>query len=119
MIRRPPRSTLFPYTTLFRSVLFPANRGANPPARAGYPSIVVPAGFVPNPAGAPPPFLPPTPFPEGFDAKPAPYGVTFSRPAFSEPKLIRFAYALQQATRHPPPPGSPPPPPTASPGEPR
>src|SRR3712207_7831792 len=25
MIRRPPRSTLFPYTTLFRSVLFLAN----------------------------------------------------------------------------------------------
>src|SRR5260370_8765976 len=25
MIRRPPRSTLFPYTTLFRSVNFPAN----------------------------------------------------------------------------------------------
>src|SRR3712207_7883718 len=24
MIRRPPRSTLFPYTTLFRSVTFPA-----------------------------------------------------------------------------------------------
>src|SRR4051794_41438553 len=24
MIRRPPRSTLFPYTTLFRSTLFPA-----------------------------------------------------------------------------------------------
>src|SRR2546427_5995168 len=24
MIRRPPRSTLFPYTTLFRSVVFPA-----------------------------------------------------------------------------------------------
>src|ERR1035437_4778290 len=24
MIRRPPRSTLFPYTTLFRSELFPA-----------------------------------------------------------------------------------------------
>src|SRR2546421_3264709 len=23
MIRRPPRSTLFPYTTLFRSILFP------------------------------------------------------------------------------------------------
>src|SRR5258707_9601218 len=23
MIRRPPRSTLFPYTTLFRSVIFP------------------------------------------------------------------------------------------------
>src|SRR5690349_21886304 len=26
MIRRPPRSTLFPYTTLFRSMLQPANR---------------------------------------------------------------------------------------------
>src|SRR2546427_7028314 len=24
MIRRPPRSTLFPYTTLFRSVMYPA-----------------------------------------------------------------------------------------------
>src|SRR6478672_12227760 len=27
MIRRPPRSTLFPYTTLFRSPQFPARRG--------------------------------------------------------------------------------------------
>src|SRR2546430_15949068 len=27
MIRRPPRSTLFPYTTLFRSVLRDASRG--------------------------------------------------------------------------------------------
>src|SRR2546430_7373379 len=29
MIRRPPRSTLFPYTTLFRS-LFPSRRGNDP-----------------------------------------------------------------------------------------
>src|SRR5712664_1938297 len=78
----------------FDAVLFPANRGANPPARAGYPSIVVPAGFVANPAVAPPPFLPPTPFPDGFNAKPAPYGVTFSGPAFSEPKLIGFAFVF-------------------------
>src|SRR2546430_17088864 len=28
MIRRPPRSTLFPYTTLFRSVMFTAAAGA-------------------------------------------------------------------------------------------
>src|SRR3712207_7266141 len=28
MIRRPPRSTLFPYTTLFRSVLFCSGRDA-------------------------------------------------------------------------------------------
>src|SRR3989442_13801022 len=27
MIRRPPRSTLFPYTTLFRSLVAPALRG--------------------------------------------------------------------------------------------
>src|SRR2546422_3675654 len=27
MIRRPPRSTLFPYTTLFRSLRAPAQRG--------------------------------------------------------------------------------------------
>src|SRR2546425_11838584 len=31
MIRRPPRSTLFPYTTLFRSR---ARRGTRPPARS-------------------------------------------------------------------------------------
>src|SRR3712207_7122486 len=33
MIRRPPRSTLFPYTTLFRSVLPRDGRGAVEPAR--------------------------------------------------------------------------------------
>src|SRR2546426_4490707 len=43
MIRRPPRSTLFPYTTLFRSLYLPARvgagvsraRGAGAPARCG------------------------------------------------------------------------------------
>src|SRR2546422_4848875 len=46
MIRRPPRSTLFPYTTLFRSIaaaiggiipapLGPRNRDMAPPVRAG------------------------------------------------------------------------------------
>src|SRR3712207_8181120 len=34
MIRRPPRSTLFPYTTLFRSALLP-RRGQSPAAPAG------------------------------------------------------------------------------------
>src|SRR5947207_1713982 len=101
----------------FDAVLFPANRGANPPARAGYPSVVVPAGFVDNPAVAPPPLLPPTPFPDGFYAKPAPYGVTFSGPAFSEPKLIGFAYAFEQATQHRRPPESAPPLPTGGPEE--
>src|SRR2546430_4658661 len=36
MIRRPPRSTLFPYTTLFRSLLGCAiDRGTCAPARGG------------------------------------------------------------------------------------
>src|SRR5256885_8666625 len=35
MIRRPPRSTLFPYTTLFRSPVFSNGRGcASPPVSA-------------------------------------------------------------------------------------
>src|SRR5688572_32345933 len=46
MIRRPPRSTLFPYTTLFRS-----NR----------PVVYWPQG-VPTPSGSPPPPPPPSPF---------------------------------------------------------
>src|SRR2546430_4635293 len=29
MIRRPPRSTLFPYTTLFRSLVFSMDKGGN------------------------------------------------------------------------------------------
>src|SRR2546430_6764513 len=33
MIRRPPRSTLFPYTTLFRSLLWLARSGADAGAR--------------------------------------------------------------------------------------
>src|SRR2546427_7318363 len=35
MIRRPPRSTLFPYTTLFRSVINTANSGK--PVIVGFP----------------------------------------------------------------------------------
>ncbi len=93
----------------FDAVLFPGRSGANLTARAGYPSIVVPAGFVPNPAVPPPPLPPPPPFPEGFDPKDAPYGVTFSGPAFSEPRLIGFAYAFEQATHHRQPPDSTPP----------
>jgi amidase len=76
----------------FDAVLFPANFGANAPARAGYPSVIVPGGF----------FAPTfsVPFPAGFKPEPSPFGVTFSGPAFSEPKLIGYAYALEQATHH-------------------
>src|SRR5688572_31674375 len=40
MIRRPPRSTLFPYTTLFRSRL---RRLARPPGAAAQGGVVLPA----------------------------------------------------------------------------
>src|SRR5712672_3833877 len=35
MIRRPPRSTLFPYTTLFRSARWAASASARAPSAAG------------------------------------------------------------------------------------
>src|SRR3989441_3832613 len=35
MIRRPPRSTLFPYTTLFRSLIAATNRDLKEASRAG------------------------------------------------------------------------------------
>jgi len=76
----------------FDAVLFPANFGANAPARAGYPSVIVPGGFF---APTFSPALPPD-----FVAQPSPFGVTFSGPAFSEPRLIGYAYTLEQATQH-------------------
>jgi amidase len=42
---------------------------------------------------------PTPPFPQGFDAKPAPYGVGFTGAACSEPKLVGFGYAFEQATK--------------------
>jgi amidase len=38
-------------------------------------------------------------FPAGFEPKPAPYGVSFTGTACSEPRLIELAYAFEQATR--------------------
>jgi amidase len=88
----------------FDAVLFPANFGANAPARAGYPSVIVPAGFFPNLNTAA--ILKDAP---NFNPQPSPFGVTFSGPAFSEPRLIAFAYAFEQATHHRKPPKSTPP----------
>src|SRR3989442_10069055 len=52
MIRRPPRSTLFPYTTLFRSAA-PEQRGREEPRyRAGvHPSGLVPPEKLEDPPG--------------------------------------------------------------------
>lgn len=52
--------------------------GCSPAAQAGYPSITVPAGFVHG----------------------VPVGLLFTGRAYSEPTLIRLAYAYEQATRH-------------------
>ncbi|MEX2467305.1 MAG: amidase family protein [Gemmatimonadota bacterium] len=72
------------------AILTPSGRGAALAARAGTPHIVVPFGFVRN--------TPDRPFPEGFDARPAPFGVGFSGAACSEPRLIEIAYAFEQFT---------------------
>jgi amidase len=76
----------------FDALLFSGNSGAGTPAKAGYPSIVVPGGFFDNVVNPP--------FPAGFNARPGPAGVTFSGRAFSEPRLIALAYAFEQATQH-------------------
>jgi len=79
------------------AILFPAASGAGVAAKPGYPTVIVPFALVANA---------PTPaFPAGFDAKPGPYGVSFTGMACSEPKLVELAYAFEQATkkRVPPP----------------
>jgi Asp-tRNA(Asn)/Glu-tRNA(Gln) amidotransferase A subunit family amidase len=73
------------------ALLFPGWSGFDIAARPGYPTVIVPFGFVPN--------APMPPFPEGLNAKPAPFGVSFTGTACSEPRLIELAYALEQATK--------------------
>ncbi|HYU11034.1 MAG TPA: hypothetical protein VEK82_00555, partial [Stellaceae bacterium] len=73
------------------AVLFPAMAGAAIAAKAGYPSVQVPAGFI-----------------SGFNNKETadyPLGATFAGRAWSEPTLLRLAYAFEQASkaRHMPP----------------
>ena len=82
------------------ALLFPGSNGAAIAAKPGYPTVIVPFGFVPN--------APSPPFPDGFDAKPQPMGVGFTGMACSEPRLIEIAYAFEQATHsRKPPPGAP------------
>jgi amidase len=70
------------------ALLFPGAAGAAVAAKPGYPTVIVPFGLVPN-LIAPP----------GFDARPTPYGVSFTGGACSEPRLIALAYAFEQATK--------------------
>ena len=88
-------------TNNLEALLFPGPNGAAIAARPGYPTVIVPFGFVPN---APPN----APFPPGFDAKPSPFGVSFTGMACSEPRLLAIAYGFEQATkRRVPPPSAP------------
>jgi amidase len=59
------------------AIVFPNNFGAAIPAKAGYPSITVPAGYT---------------------IEGEPVGITFTSTAYSEPNLIKLAYAYEQAT---------------------
>ena len=67
------------------AILFPSNFGAAMPAKAGYPSVIVPGGYLDDGS---------------------PFGVTFTGLAWSEPTLIRLAYAFEQATKFRRPPAS-------------
>jgi amidase len=73
------------------AILFPGGSGAALAARPGYPTVIVPAGFVPNTLTPPPP--------AGFNPKPSPYGAAFTGLACSEPRLIEIAYAFEQASK--------------------
>jgi amidase len=74
------------------ALLFPGPTGAALAAKPGYPTVIVPFGFISNaPANAP--------FPETFQAKPAPFGVSFTGLSCAEPRLIGLAYAFEQATK--------------------
>src|SRR5260370_27060628 len=67
------------------ALIFPANGGAGIAAKSGSPSVIVPAGYL---------------------STNAPFGITFTGKAYSEPTLISLAYAFEQATKVRQPPGS-------------
>jgi amidase len=61
------------------ALVFPTWTGAAIGAKAGYPSVIVPAGYT---------------------SEGAPVGLTFLGRAWSEPTLVRLAHAFEQVTRH-------------------
>ena len=73
------------------ALLFAGSTGSSVAAKPGYPTVIVPFGFAPN--------APKPPFPTGFDAEPAPLGISFTGRACSEPRLIELAYSFEQATK--------------------
>lgn len=65
------------------AILFPSYIGSTICAKAGYPSIGIPAGYMENGR---------------------PFGITLAGTAFSEGSLIKLAYSFEQATKHRKPP---------------
>ncbi len=80
------------------ALLFPGASGAAIAAKPGYPTVIVPFGKIPD--------APTPPFPDGFNAELAPFGVSFTGRACSEPRLIEMAYGFEQATKRRRPPES-------------
>ena len=79
------------------ALLFPGATGAAIAAKPGYPTVIVPFGLVAN--------APDVLFPDGFNAKSAPFAVSFTSTACGEPRLLELAYAFEHATKRrvPPP----------------
>ena len=75
------------------ALLFPGTSSANIGARPGYPTITVPYALLPVPQGQGA-----QAFPDGFNPRPAPFGVSFTASACGEPTLVGLAYAFEQAT---------------------
>lgn len=72
------------------ALLFLGNEeGLDLSARAGYPAITVPGGYAKTGVIA-----------EGGYTTKGPQGITFVGTAYSEPVLLRLAYAYEQASRH-------------------
>lgn len=65
------------------ALVMPGAWGASVAAKAGYPAICVPAGYLPSGC---------------------PMGLTFVASAYQEPVIIKLAYAFEQATKHRQPP---------------
>ena len=81
------------------AVLFPGTAGAGIAAKAGYPSVQVPAGFVSRVGGSGVGGSGVGGSGVGGQETPEyPLGATFTGRAWSEPTLLRIAYAFEQAT---------------------
>lgn len=60
------------------AIMFGGDRGSGIAAKAGYPTVIVPTGYIPNGE---------------------PFGISFSGTAYSEEVLLKIAYAYEQATK--------------------